>query len=125
LDIDLVEWVVGLPSTWKVTAHGGKRLLLDAVKSRFTKSFLDRPKQGFTVPLERWFRNRLREVAIDRVVHGPLANIGVFDPAGTQRILEEHFSGHANHEALVWALLVLASWLKQASASGPLKCASV
>jgi asparagine synthase (glutamine-hydrolysing) len=119
LDVDLVEWVVGLPSIWKLNAKGGKRLLLDAVKNRFPQGFLDRPKQGFSMPLERWFRNRLREVVIERVVHGPLAVIGVFDPAGIQSILEEHFSGRANHEALVWALLVLASWLEQAQASSP------
>jgi asparagine synthase (glutamine-hydrolysing) len=110
LDTDLAEWVLALPSAWKVNSRGGKRLLLEAVRDRFPNGFLDRPKQGFSVPLERWFRNGLRKVVIERVVNGPLAGMQVFDPAGLKRIVEEHFSGRANHQALVWALLVLASW---------------
>ena len=110
LDTDLAEWVLALPSAWKVNSRGGKRLLLDAVHDRFPDGFLDRPKQGFNVPLERWFRKGLREIVMERVVHGPLIGMGMFQSAGLQQIVDEHFSGHANHEALVWALLVLASW---------------
>ena len=62
------------------------------------------------MPLERWFRKGLREVVMERVVHGPLAGMGYFEPAGLKTIVDEHFSGQGNHEALVWALLVLASW---------------
>ena len=120
LDTDLAEWAVALPSAWKLNSFGGKRLLVEAVRDRFPKGFLDRPKQGFSVPLERWFRKGLREVVVERVVHGPLADMAYFAPDGVRAIVDEHFSGRANHQGLVWALLVLASWLEQSRTSNTL-----
>lgn len=118
LDADLVEWALALPAVYKLppTPAGfsghtvGKRLLKEAVRDRFPDGFLDRPKQGFTVPLERWFRNSLQGIVRERVLHGGLNSLGYFDPTGIRRVVEEHFTGRANHAAAVWALLVLASW---------------
>lgn len=111
LDADLVDWVLGLPSSFKVSSKGAKRLLKEAVQDRFPTGFLDRDKQGFNVPVERWFRGKLRTVVTDRVLHGPLSNLGMLEPAGLQRIVDDHFTGRADHAATVWALLVFASWM--------------
>src|SRR5205807_8619182 len=114
LDSDLVEWVLGLPSSYKVSSKGGKRLLKEAVKDRFPAGFHDRPKQGFDVPLERWFRGDLKKIVTDRVLHGPLLDLGVFESSGLQRIVDDHFAGRSDHSATVWALLVLATWVEHA-----------
>jgi asparagine synthase (glutamine-hydrolysing) len=114
LDTDLVEWVFGLPSSFKLSARGSKRLIREAVRDRLPAGFLERPKQGFDVPLEKWFRNDLRTIVMDRVLHGPLEMLGVFDTTGMNRVLQEHFTGQANHENTVWSLLVLATWVEHA-----------
>jgi asparagine synthase (glutamine-hydrolysing) len=124
LDSTLVEWVLSLPSSFKLRAGSlsqawrpagleGKTLLREAVKNRFPRGFLDRPKRGFSVPLERWFQNDLRTIVTDRVLHGPLSGLGLLQPAAMQRLVQEHFEGQANHAALVWGLLVLATWMAQ------------
>jgi asparagine synthase (glutamine-hydrolysing) len=114
LDTDLVEWVFGLPSSSKLSASGSKWLIREAVRDRLPAGILERPKQGFDVPLEKWFRNDLRPIVMDRVLHGPLATLGVFDAMGMKRVLQEHFTGQANHENTVWSLLVLATWVEHA-----------
>ncbi len=118
LDTDLIEWAVGLPSSYKVRVNrfgwpshkGGKWLLREAVRDRLPAGFLDRPKQGFSVPLEYWFRGGLREIVVDRVLHGPLNDLKVFRPSGMEKVVDAHFSGRANYASVVWALLVLAIW---------------
>jgi asparagine synthase (glutamine-hydrolysing) len=118
LDSDLAQWVLSLPSHMKVAkravpwgTHDGKLLLRYAVQDRLPPKFLDRPKQGFSVPLERWFQNDLNAVVRERVLHGPLARLELFQPGGLAAVMEEHFAGRANHTALVWSLLMLAGWM--------------
>jgi asparagine synthase (glutamine-hydrolysing) len=124
LDTDLVEWVLTLPSSVKLPRtirHGGvqdgKFLLREAVRDRFPPRFLDRPKRGFSVPLERWFQRGLRSIVTDRVLHGSLDGLGLFRPAGMQQLVEEHFDGRANHASLIWSLLVLATWSARSGAA--------
>jgi asparagine synthase (glutamine-hydrolysing) len=121
LDIDLVEWVLSLPSSYKLSPgrhkgllhRTGKHLLREAVRDRFPPGFLDRPKQGFNVPLEYWFRGELGAIVTDRVLHGPLRGLSLFRQAGLKQVVDEHFAGRANHAATVWALLVLATWMER------------
>jgi asparagine synthase (glutamine-hydrolysing) len=119
LDTDLAEWVIRLPSLYKIqvnrfglpTRNGGKWLLREAVRNRLPPGFLNRPKQGFSVPLEYWFRNGLKEITADRVLHGSLTDLKLFKPAGLKQITEAHFNGQTNYAPAVWALLVLAVWV--------------
>lgn len=123
LDTDVVEWAIHLPTRYKFAVgcgnwiaqragqSRGKWLLREAVRSRLPAGFLDRPKQGFDVPLERWFKEDLRAVVTDRVLHGPLGRLERFSASGLQRIVNEHFEGRANHAQAIWALLVLSSWV--------------
>ncbi len=113
LDSDLVEWVSGLPSTDKLGWLEGKRLLREAVRERFPRGFLDRPKQGFNVPLARWFRMDLQKVVVDRVLQGPLIQLGLLRPEGLRALVTAHFDGKANHEQALWSLLVLATWTEK------------
>ncbi|MEP6601585.1 MAG: asparagine synthase (glutamine-hydrolyzing) [Nitrospirota bacterium] len=119
LDTDLVEWVLGLPSNFKLSSgnradgYQGKRLLREAVRDRLPPKFLDRPKQGFEVPLEQWLRTELRTTITDRVLHGSLRKLGAFDFNGLQSVLHEHLAGTADHSATLWSLLVLAVWAER------------
>ncbi|WP_447977157.1 asparagine synthase (glutamine-hydrolyzing) [Candidatus Nitrospira bockiana] len=117
LDSDLVEWVLALPSTWKLPGPtawqgdgAGKWLLRAAMRNRFPEGFLDRPKQGFVVPIERWFKGRLLDVIQTRVLDGGLAGFRRFNPVGVRRLVDEHLDGRANHAQTLWALLVLSAW---------------
>lgn len=113
LDTKLVEWALRLPVHFKLDRRGGKVLLREAMRNRFPPGFLDRKKQGFSVPLERWFRGDLMGIAEERILHGPLMTLGLFSPSGLSRILREHNDGICNHEQTLYALLVLATWLRE------------
>ena len=60
MDHPLVEWLATLPNTLKVRGSEGKFLLKKAMEPQLPHEVLYRPKMGFAVPLDRWFRGPLK-----------------------------------------------------------------
>jgi len=66
LDHRLVEFALSLPAHYHV-GHTGKLLLKRAMRGLLPEVILDRPKMGFGMPLDRWFRTSLRGFARSRL----------------------------------------------------------
>ena len=106
LDHHLLEWCHALPP--QVKFHNGepKYLLKRGVEPFLPHDLIHRPKMGFGVPIDAWFRDPLRE-RITRAVEGPaLGDSGLFDRPAIARLVDEHVSGAGNHGAVLWALLM-------------------
>jgi len=71
-----------------------------------------RPKMGFAVPLERWFRGPLRQRVREAVLGGALAETGYFDMAALQRMLRAHDSGLRDYSAPMWTVLMFDAFLR-------------
>lgn len=112
LDYRVIEFAARLPSNWKIAA-GAQKIILKRVFGRLLpESVFSRPKQGFTVPLESWFRGDLKQLAQEQLLTAsPLADY--FDPAVLRRIWDEHQGGRRNHGTLLWSLLMLALWHRE------------
>ena len=78
---------------------------------------LDRPKQGFGVPIDSWLRGPLRQWATDMLAPDRLKREGFFSPEPVQRRLREHLAGTRNWQYHLWAVLMFESWLEQARAA--------
>ena len=110
LDHHLVELAFSLPSSVKVRGGVGKWVLKEVARRYLPAEVVDRPKVGFKVPLDQWFRGGLRDVARDRLT-GPSSFVGgTFDVGTVRRLLERHESGRANEEMRIWTLLCLEVW---------------
>ena len=70
LDHHLLETVARIPSNENVDGKGGKALLRELLRSRVENDVLNRPKRGFTLPLEAWFRANLAG-ELDRMFSHP------------------------------------------------------
>jgi asparagine synthase (glutamine-hydrolysing) len=110
LDFDLVDFALQIPGGGRVTAREGKRLFRLAIKGIVPESVLSRPKQGFAVPLDRWFRGPLRH-RIDALRNPPPGLRQYVDTGATRRLVGEHAVGRRDHSALLWRLMVLDCWL--------------
>lgn len=111
LDHRLVEFAAGLPIGLKYGRRVGKLLLRRALERRVPRALWDRPKMGFGVPLDAWFRGPWRALAEDRLLRGRLAEKGWFRPEALATLWREHQSRHFDHSARLWALLMLDAWL--------------
>ncbi len=109
LDHELAEWAARLPTRCKMRGRNGKHLLRRAFAHLLPSEVMDQKKQGFGLPVGKWFRNELRDCARDTLLAG-----GITDYVRTsevERLLDEHERGRVDHGKRIYALVMLANWL--------------
>jgi asparagine synthase (glutamine-hydrolysing) len=112
LDQEMVELAASLPETFKRKANHGKLILRKTFSDLIPETILNRPKHGFSIPLEVWFRKELKEMLYDHLLVKNSRCHEFFEQKAIANILSEHQSGK-DHSAKIWGLLVLELWQKQ------------
>jgi asparagine synthase (glutamine-hydrolysing) len=113
LDHELMELVATLPADMKVRGATRKYLLKQVARPLLPGTIVDKPKQGFSVPIETWLRRDLRPMLTDLLSERRVRERGLFRPAAIARLVHEHLTGtRAWHEQL-WALLMLELWFER------------
>jgi asparagine synthase (glutamine-hydrolysing) len=107
LDHRLVEWTMRLPLCLKLRGWVRKFLLRQLAYRYVPRKLLDRPKQGFGVPIDAWLRGSLRSWALERLNDKALFDDLPLDQAKTLELFALHESGARNVHPLLWAILVL------------------
>jgi asparagine synthase (glutamine-hydrolysing) len=110
LDHHVLEFAAALPAGLKLHGMVQKYLLKRVMRDALPESILSRRKMGFGVPIDRWFRNELRDLARDTLLDQRATARGYFRKAAVQRLLDEHDAGTAHHHARLWSLLMLELW---------------
>lgn len=110
LDHRVVEYTSKLPDSLKYR-NGSSKYLLKKLLARYVPTGLfERPKMGFGVPIDRWFRGELKNLLLDYLSTERLRKEGLFDHTLIERKINEHLSGHANHQYRLWSLLMWEMW---------------
>jgi asparagine synthase (glutamine-hydrolysing) len=110
MDHRVVELAARMPRELKLRGGRGKRILIDTFRDLLPESIQTRPKMGFGVPLDHWFRNELREMVTDTLLDSRSLQRGYFDPSYVRRLVDEHTSSQFDHSARLWLLLVFELW---------------
>jgi asparagine synthase (glutamine-hydrolysing) len=112
LDTRLVEFALRLPPALKVRGLTLKRVVKRSLREMLPQEILERPKKGFGVPLDRWFREDLRSY-VDATLGAADARVRRnLEPAVIDRLIAEHRGG-ASHGHALWMLLTLEVFLRQ------------
>ena len=106
LDHGVLALGLALPDELKLKGREGKQALRRAFADLLPPEVASRGKAGFGVPLARWFREDLRDLAGDVL----LADGGLFRRDAIERLLAEHADGDADHGHRLWCLVMLALW---------------
>jgi asparagine synthase (glutamine-hydrolysing) len=114
LDHRLIEFALQLPLSLKRRAGVTKWLLRQQLYKLVPQSLVDRPKQGFSVPIEHWLRGELREWATDLLSEERLRRDGFLDPQTVPALLQEHLSGRRSWTSQLWTALMFQAWLARA-----------
>jgi len=110
LDHPLMEMAASLPPSLKIQGLEKKYLLKRAMADLLPVEILNRPKQGFIVPIDHWFRHDLAEMAYDTLLDPRSLGRGYFRPEVVRRLLDEHVRGVQNFHRQLWNLLMLELW---------------
>ncbi len=117
LDHVLVEAASRIPAARHVSGGRGKHLLRALANRVLPAGIVDRPKHGFTVPVDRWFRDDLAALAREHFSAPDAITAGLLPRGYPNRLLDAHRSGAGRHGEVLWALLVLEMWHRRRTAA--------
>jgi asparagine synthase (glutamine-hydrolysing) len=110
LDHKLIEFVTRIPAALKLKGLTTKHIFKRAVRGLVPDEILDRPKQGFGVPIPRWINAELRGRIRETLTAPRARQRGYFEPRYLDLLLDEHERGRRDHSAQLWSLFMLELW---------------
>jgi len=115
LDYRLVNFLFSLPSEYKIKDGQQKRILRDAVAHLLPQEVITRKKQGFEVPLLKWFKSELRSSIESTWLNDEfIERQGIFDVQQIKGLKMQLYSSNPKDVvAQTWGLIVFQHWYKK------------
>jgi len=113
VDHEFMEFVARLPVRFKMSGTKRKIILKKALARILPIEVLTRPKKGFGVPLDHWFRGEMNDFIRDIVLSPRSLQRGYFDATYVRRLVEEHCCGVRSWHEQMWNLLMLELWHRE------------
>jgi asparagine synthase (glutamine-hydrolysing) len=109
LDHRIVEFSWRLPRALKLRDGVGKWILRQVLYRRVPQALVERPKMGFSVPIDRWLRGPLKRWASELLAPEELARTGLLNPSAIVEGWQGLQSGRPGGAAL-WAVIMFQAW---------------
>ena len=111
LDPELFEFAWRVPLEWKLGARTGKLLLREVLNHFVPTAIVERPKQGFGIPVGQWLKGPLREWTEALLNERRLREEGFLSPGSIRRKWAEHLAGTHDRQNEIWCAIVFQEWL--------------
>lgn len=105
-----VDFAATVPIAMKLRGSTGKHILRKAVEPWLPPGILNRPKQGFAVPLARWVRGDFGRYAEALWRDSGADSAGALQPEAVAQLFAEHRGGRADRSQMLYALAMFALW---------------
>ena len=112
-----VDFALTVPTGLKLKGNTGKYVLRQAVEPWLPKGQLDQRKIGFQLPLADWFMGGFNDFAREAWASSGVAELGMLDKGGVDRLFDEHRSGVADHGRMLYAIAMFSCWWKDQQAT--------
>jgi asparagine synthase (glutamine-hydrolysing) len=110
LDHRVVEFAARLPLSWTFPVGEQKKILRKVLYRYVPRELMERPKMGFGVPLEAWFRNEWKDILREYLAPQRIRRERFFLHSGVRVLVDEHLSGRRNHFHRLFALVMFGMW---------------
>jgi asparagine synthase (glutamine-hydrolysing) len=112
LSKQLVEFGLGLPARQKIAPLRDKRLMRRMLGPELGARIANRPKRGFEIPVDRWFREPAAAEVRGQLQTGSLVSALGFAPKAIAALIERHMGGEDVGRKL-FALIALEQWAQR------------
>jgi len=118
LDYRLVEWAINLNPDFKIQGRNQKVILKDLLHQYVDAKWFQRPKWGFSMPLDSWLKNELKPVLEYYTSETMLKRYGLVDYKVVAKLKQKYFSGETYLYNRLWLILVLHKNLEKYQSKG-------
>jgi asparagine synthase (glutamine-hydrolysing) len=110
LSHEIVDLSWRLPVSMKVKNNVSKQALRQVLYQYVPHELIDRPKMGFSVPIDQWLRGDLKEWAHDLLGTMNSSGKGILMEKPVWQAWNEHINGLRDHSHRLWTVLMFLSW---------------
>lgn len=112
LDPNVIRFAASLPLHMKIRDGSNKWILKQILYKHIPKNLIDRPKMGFSVPLDQWLRGPLKDWAERLLDPKKIEQQGFFKADFISKKWQQHQTGFRNWQYQLWNILIFQQWLE-------------
>ncbi len=109
MDHKIVEWAAQVPSRHHATPNASKKVLKSIARKWLPSALIDRPKQGFVVPIEPWIVQVMSDLLKENSTNPVFDYV---DRQGCKSLLTAHLAGKLNASRPLWAIVLLGKFFQ-------------
>mgnify|MGYP001187022888 CR=1 FL=1 len=110
LNKELLEYAYKLPLEYKIRNGKSKWILRKILNKYVPPELIERPKQGFGIPVSKWMRSELKPWVNDMLSPEVLKKHNLFNEKVVNDLKNSHFNGSVNNEHKMWSLIQFNQW---------------
>lgn len=113
LNKKLWDFTSRLPEKYLIHGWDKKYLLKKAFEKYFPQGFLNKPKQGFGVPVGDWLRTSLNRELHRYAEESFIQKQGIFQYETIKDLVNQHIEGKTDNTFRVWTYFCFQKWYKE------------
>jgi len=110
LDYRFVEYAASIPGGFKIRNGRVKSILKQAALSVLPEEIVDRPKEGFVLPVFDWMTQQMKDYNMDMLSAKQLKKHNFFDEKQIELLLKDYYSGNKANAGKIWNLMMFQVW---------------
>ena len=110
MDSRIVEYALGINPEYRLNGKNKKIVLKEAFKDVLPERTTHFSKRGFSVPIDYWFRNELKNEMESLINKNFIEKQGIFNYLYLRQLFEAHIHGKENNQTQLWNIFVFQKW---------------
>lgn len=110
LDPRIIEYAASLPLRFKYKDGVRKYILKEILYRHVPREIVDRPKKGFSAPIEQWLKTDLKHLLDEYLSADRVHREGIFDPDTVASEVSQFLAGVPYRQQRIWTLLMFQMW---------------
>ena len=113
LDKEIMKIALGFKSKNLMDFHRGKKPLREISNKIFPKNMILKNKKGFSVPINYWIREPLKDWSKDLINNSFLVKNNIIERKFLDEIYHENMNGKRNWSHQLWAIFMFEDWFRK------------